>query len=236
MMMGKEQFGAIPMRAFKDTRLTRTHLCVLGVVSHFDRFGKNGTGCYATQERIGQMAGCTFKTVSSRIQDLVKWGYLDASRQKNRRRMQYRVVHDTPSVEGVLNGNTPSVEGVSGSTLLPQREQRYSGEPALIDSAHKPLLNPQQHFKKDSPEGACTRVPASPHTRKEIVSEEDWWKYKSQVARLIRDGHVFSGNETKQVQDAFDALCDFDYENRELEMAFEGLFLDLEYAEVAAHV
>ncbi|WP_018169701.1 helix-turn-helix domain-containing protein [Thioalkalivibrio sp. ALMg9] len=105
----KYAFAALPLRALADERMTRSHIAVLGVVSHFDRFNKNGSGCYATQVKIGQMAHTRSDHVSRVMKDLVAWGYIEVDQQKDRRRKQYRVVHDplnTCTTAQVSNGGT----------------------------------------------------------------------------------------------------------------------------------
>ena len=40
-------FGPIPTRAFADKELRGEDFRVLGIIAASDRFGANGTGCYA---------------------------------------------------------------------------------------------------------------------------------------------------------------------------------------------
>ncbi len=51
-----EQFGAIPVRAFGDTKLSAADLRILGAIAYFDRFGRNGYGCIADPGKIAEIA------------------------------------------------------------------------------------------------------------------------------------------------------------------------------------
>ncbi len=47
-----EQFGAIPVRAFGDTRLSAADFRVMGAIAYFDQLGPNGTGCYVDPRKL----------------------------------------------------------------------------------------------------------------------------------------------------------------------------------------
>lgn len=89
-----EHFAAIPMRAFGDERLKLRHFHVLGVVAIHDRFGANGTGCYANHRRLAQMARCDYTTLSKAMADPGSWGFLEAKPHPlNKRLRVYRVLY-----------------------------------------------------------------------------------------------------------------------------------------------
>lgn len=90
-----DPWGAVPIRAAADQRLSGSHFRVLTVIARYAGFGKNGTGCYAAQQTLADATGLHITTISHKVADLVEWGYLNSRRQKNRRRKQYNVIYDT---------------------------------------------------------------------------------------------------------------------------------------------
>lgn len=134
-------FAAMPLNALNDRRLHEVDLRVLAAVAYFDRFGKNGTGCYATQTKLAAMTGCHERKVRGALDKLHRLGYLVKSRQENRRRHQYHVVYETGPVGPVSGGqNRPGGAGNTGPvgpTKITRRD---------------PVKPPSE--KRDSPEGA----------------------------------------------------------------------------------
>jgi hypothetical protein len=228
-----ERFGAIPMRAFSDTRLSRTHLAVLGVISSFDRFGRNGAGCYARQERIAELAACTPSTVSKRVGDLSRWGYLKAERQKNRRRVQYNVIHEpeTCPTGQVLGPETCPTGQVETAETCPTGQTKRFPLRGSRDSGDNPLRHPSKSVEKDSPEGACEAVPAPPHTRtaRQIaeVAESEWWAYKAQLWRYVKDNAPLSPELSNQVEEILTELVTSDIDSPEIASAFESISYEL---------
>lgn len=86
-----EFWGAVPIRAAADPRLTAAHYKLLIVVARFAGFEKNGSGCYATQATMAGLTGMHVTTVSRKLGELRQFGYLKARRQANGRRLQYSV-------------------------------------------------------------------------------------------------------------------------------------------------
>ncbi len=129
-----DPWGAVPIRAASDPRLSGSHFRVLTVIARYAGFGKNGTGCYAAQQTLADATGLHITTISHRVADLVEWGYLSSRRQKNRRRKQYNVLYDdtpktdtddadstddTCSTHHVLSDEGCSDEQVSGPNTWP---------------------------------------------------------------------------------------------------------------------
>ena len=224
-------FGAIPMRAFADGRLSCSHLKVLGVISYFDRFGKNGSGCYATQETIAKYASCTDQTVNRRMKDLREWAYIESSRQRNRRRMQHRVIHDTCPPGQVSNASDLSTRTGQEGKQLSERLNKDIPLRGLTDSCHNPLRHPPQTLEKNSPEGAYQPIiPAPPYGKnREIweVSEAEWWSYKAQLYRHVKDQNPVSREAAMAVDTIVGEIMDADLGNREIEMAFESITYEL---------
>lgn len=122
-----DPWGAVPIRAAADPRLSASHFRVLVVIARFAGFNKNGTGCYASQHTLAEATGLHITTISHKVADLVEWGYLTSSRQENRRKKQYRVLYDqtppshddTCSTGQVLPDDTCSDGQASGSDTWP---------------------------------------------------------------------------------------------------------------------
>ena len=72
----QQRFAPVPLRALCDPRLGRLHLCTLGIVAAFDRLGKNGSGCWASQNTIAEKAGVDKTRLSHSLRDLREYGYI----------------------------------------------------------------------------------------------------------------------------------------------------------------
>lgn len=70
-----EQFGAIPLRAFSDSRLSAAHFRVMGVIAYHDRLGRNGQGCWVAQEKLAA-AAVHYNTLSRIAGELEGFGYI----------------------------------------------------------------------------------------------------------------------------------------------------------------
>jgi hypothetical protein len=88
------QYAAIPQRALGDIRLNASHWRVLATIAAHDRFGKNGTGCYASHRKLSAMASVNYNNLSTLIGELVFFGYVTKERGNLNRRMRvYRVIY-----------------------------------------------------------------------------------------------------------------------------------------------
>ena len=87
---GKQQrFAPLPLRALRDQRLGGLHLRTLGIIAAFDRLGKNGSGCWASQNTIAKIAGVDKARLSRSLSDLRDFGYI--SSQLNLLKRWFRV-------------------------------------------------------------------------------------------------------------------------------------------------
>ena len=177
----KEIFGAIPMRAFSDTRLAATHFRVLGVISRMDGFRRNGSGCYATQVTLAKRAACDRSTVNRVMRDLRAWSYIEAAQQENSKRPQYFVVHQT--VEQMPEGwDAPGdaaqtdeakacpIGHTSPSESVANRSHNADFEccesVTQIDSSKQfSIDSPEGAFKIDSPEGEIDSPEGGPKSQ-----------------------------------------------------------------------
>jgi len=85
----KQRFAPIPLRALLDQRLTGHHLRLLGMIAAHDRLGKNGSGCWASQDRLAALLGCSKSRLSEGLSDLRDYGYIAS--QLNPQRRWHRV-------------------------------------------------------------------------------------------------------------------------------------------------
>ncbi len=70
------QFAAIPVRALADVRLTGSDFRLLGAIARYDRFGRNGTGCYVNARQLAQDAAVHYKHLGRQTQRLEAFGYI----------------------------------------------------------------------------------------------------------------------------------------------------------------
>ena len=86
--------GPIPTRAFADKELRGEDFRVLGIIAAHDRFGANGTGCYASQATLCCRIGIDTTAFSRSVHRLEERGYLTASAHPlNKRLRAYSVVY-----------------------------------------------------------------------------------------------------------------------------------------------
>jgi hypothetical protein len=111
---GRERsFAPIPMRAIGDTRLSGRHFRVLGAVAFYDRFGKNGQGCWAGSKTLAAEASCSETHLSDALTDLRLLGYIVSDRHPmNRRTKVHRILYsdNTSQIQEVSEPNTSRLE------------------------------------------------------------------------------------------------------------------------------
>ncbi len=113
--MAKAKYGAVPMNAIGDPRMTLHRFKVLAAVASYDRFTKNGMGCTAGLKGLAKATGLYGSDVSVAVNDLVEMGYLIRERSPlDRRRMTLRVVYEGGEIVSA-SSNQPADEVVSAS-------------------------------------------------------------------------------------------------------------------------
>jgi hypothetical protein len=188
----KKQFGAIPVNAISDKRLSATDWRVLSAIARSDAFGKNGrhcyacqqtianwaatdrTSCYACQQTIANWAATDRTSANKSIHRLVEWGYI--VKQPLKDRYEYAVIYsncdesDTHDKAGCVEKNT---SGVSTSPHI-NKEPKYTSLNSEIDS---PKVRP-------------------PETRAHLISNP-----QGRLAKIERDsverGYVSESEETE---------------------------------------
>lgn len=95
MTQDRLEFGALPVRAFGDRRLTASHFRLLGVIAYHDRFSANGIGCYVRHSKLAAEAVVDYTNVTKLAADLAGWGYIKVERNSlNRRLRVYRLIYN----------------------------------------------------------------------------------------------------------------------------------------------
>jgi predicted transcriptional regulator len=170
----KKQFGAIPVNAISDKRLSATDWRVLSAIARSDAFGKNGRHCYACQQTIANWAATDRTSANKSINRLAEWGYI--VKQPLKDRYEYAVIYsncdesDTHDKAGCVEKNT---SGVSTSPHI-NKEPKYTSLNSEIDS---PKVRP-------------------PETRAHLISNP-----QGRLAKIERDsverGYVSESEETE---------------------------------------
>lgn len=113
-------YAPIPARALADTRLSGTDLRLLAAIAAHDRFGRNGTGCFASQRRLAALIGAHEKAVARSAGRLVEFGYVTSERSPtNGRLVIYRVIY-TDDDGAAMRGDGRSFTKPAGLKLAPE--------------------------------------------------------------------------------------------------------------------
>ena len=125
----KKNFAPIPLRAVRDQRLTGHHLRVLAVIAAHDRLNKNGSGCWASQNRLAALLGCSKSRLSEGLSDLRDYGYIDS--RLNPEKRWYRVHRVIYSIDDERFWPSKSVpqERNSPAKSVPESRQISSTRP-----------------------------------------------------------------------------------------------------------
>ena len=95
-----QRFAPLPLRALRDQRLGGLHLCTLGIIAAFDRLGKNGSGCWASQNTIAKIAGVDKARLSRSLSDLRDFGYISSELNPHKRWFRvHRVIYTDDDAE-----------------------------------------------------------------------------------------------------------------------------------------
>jgi DNA-binding MarR family transcriptional regulator len=90
----KQRFAPLPLRACRDLRLGALHFRVLTAIAAFDRLGKNGQGCWTSQNKIAELVRCSKSHLSNVLSDLRDCGYLTSKINPDQQRFRvHRIVY-----------------------------------------------------------------------------------------------------------------------------------------------
>lgn len=114
--MSGPQFGAIPLRALADPKLSAADLRLLGAIAYHDRFGGNGDGCRASPRRLAAMTGVRYDHIARQAARLAARGYIETTRAAagDKRRKVYAVVYEeVASIGDILAAGAGSKQEVA---------------------------------------------------------------------------------------------------------------------------
>src|SRR5262249_39185110 len=144
-------------------RLNERHFRILGVIASYDRFGKNGQGCYVNRDRLAQESRLNKTVASEAISDLRRWGYLVSERHPlNRSTLIDRVIYDganetqtsannRSSIGNLSDENTSSMDDPLAANRSSKSAKQVAPKNVLIDraSALVPIyIKRQQRYRR----------------------------------------------------------------------------------------
>lgn len=188
----KPQFAPLPLRILSDTELTAQDLRVLGVIASKDRFGKNGSGCYASNSTIGTEAGCAPSSVRRSITRLEKHGAVKdlnalPGTRRTRRRMLVVVYRDADMQSCEQSADVSRPAHISSSVK--------SQSSTISNNIAKPFVAKQKQSSAAAGRPRKRRAHAA-HRRKTEASIKEAsvstkaWYLEYQQARRRRDEEV----------------------------------------------
>lgn len=168
----KKQFGAIPVNAISDKRLSATDWRVLCAIARSDSFGKNGRHCYACQERIGTWAATDRTSASKSINRLARWGYIDKKPLKDR--YEYSVIYSDCDEFGTREKAGCVEKGTSGVSMPAHinKETKYIDSNSEIDSP-KVRTQEQRAPSTSNPHGRLAKIERDSKERGYLLASED---------------------------------------------------------------
>lgn len=162
------QYAPIPIRASADTRLGGPDFRLLVRIAYYDRFSRNGVGCYVNARRLAKESGVHYKHLSRHADRLESFGYIRIAASKtDKRRKVYSVVYDEAEIvtsDGDNLGDEPS--STSSPSVQPEKITIYGDHHA--EKVTKPKLQAVDPQSKSAPKRsseANLRDPAKPCVR-----------------------------------------------------------------------
>ena len=141
-----EQFGAVPVRAFGDTRLSAIDFRVMGAIAYFDRLGRNGAGCYVDPRKLVELAAIDYKHLARHTRRLQEFGYLEINRSAtDRRKRVYSLIYNEDRAVVANASDNLAQEDARGDIHAPVDEKvTTSGDnPAeKVTNANSQLIDP----------------------------------------------------------------------------------------------
>ena len=159
------QFAAIPIRAMSDTRLGGPDFRLLGTIARYDRFGRNGAGCYVNGRKLAQEAGINYKHLGRQTQRLEAFGYITTEpSQTDKRRKIYSVLYGEAEIV-TCDGDNPGADATEGANFSPLAKKVTTGDDNRPEKVTKPKSQPLDPQPKPAPKRLSKtylRDPAKP--------------------------------------------------------------------------
>lgn len=183
-------FSALPMRAMRDKRLNAEHFRVLMVVAFHDRFGRNGTGCYAGNKKMAEEADCNIKSLSRTLRELAEWGYITAKvNPLNKKTRIYNVAYAEPENGSRFATNVGSI-GNSPATCADENGNNFADEVPQIGS--KDFDEDEQNQRPAEGNISCEAITNHGETYKTYSGEP-----APRIERTLSNGELMARIERK---------------------------------------
>ena len=164
-----EQFGAVPVRAFGDTRLSAVDFRVMGAIAYFDRLGRNGASCYVDPRKLADLAAVDYKHVARHTRRLQEFGYLFVTRSStDRRKRVYSLIYNEDRAVVANAGDNLAQEDPRGDihAALDEKVTTSGDKPAeKVTNANSQAVDPIAKSPPKRLSEAYIRDPAKPRAR-----------------------------------------------------------------------
>ena len=141
-----EKFGAIPVRAFCDTRLSAADFRVMGAIAYFDRLGRNGVGCFVDPRKLAELASVDYTHVNRHTRRLQGFGYLEIERSAtDRRKRVYSLIYNEKPDVVANSGYNLGEDEARGAHDAPLDEKVASGgykQPEKVAKSNSQAVDP----------------------------------------------------------------------------------------------
>lgn len=134
----RQRFAALPLRALRDQRLGARHIRVLGIIAAHDQLNRNGSGCWASQRRLANLAGCGETRLSHTLSELRDFGYITSAIHATKRRLRiHRVVHDDERDKNWDHDTCPTGQASKPADTCPTRQWLPKSSAILAQNEEK---------------------------------------------------------------------------------------------------
>lgn len=167
-------FGAVPLRAAADPRLTPLDFRVLIAIACRDRMSEinGGDGCWAKHKTLAADVGCHHTNLSKSIGRLVDFGYVQSHKSKHdRRRYTLIVRYQRGKIVGQGDHLLPKIVGVNRK-LVGHADLQPIDELGAIGTLKEPLRREPLSIRAVAP---ATRTKAKAEFEKKL--EEFWQEF-----------------------------------------------------------
>ena len=138
-----EQFGAIPVQAFGDERLSANDFRVMGAIAYFDRLGRNGAGCYVDPRKLVELSAVDYTHLNRHTRRLKDFGYLKIGRSAtDRRKRVYSLIYNEDRAV-VANAGDNLDAGAKGDRVSPFNDENVANSGDILpENVAKPNSQP----------------------------------------------------------------------------------------------
>ncbi len=169
----KQRFAPFPLPALRDHHLGALHLRTLGMVAAFDRLGKNGSGCWASQHTIAEIVGVDKARLSHSLSALRDYGCVTSEMNPDKRWFRvHRVICTDADSNCLATGKSVASQDNSLSLMCSNRQHQveYSRADCNGDEAGKrAAYNGGPNYRMVSFSAACTHRAISSEAHQSVV-------------------------------------------------------------------